>query len=286
MDTRSTIAVTVMTLPETAQPEQEQQAEELEPQAASADPALVETLRAGFGWQYPAAAPGRGACQGQRDQHRPQAGADDVGAARRSFPKTASPPPRWGRPCTPFWSTPISQRLRRGMQGAGYAGRGHRHGARAAGGGKAHRAGDRREAGCEQDPPLCGERGFARIRAAKQVLRELAFITALPASAVLAAQGVPGRRQTAAAQARVLVQGIADIVLVLTDHLELLDYKTDRAKRRNRSFVTVYRAQLDLYALAVGKALRAKARDVSRDLLVQPEPVDSSRGHHNFSKIA
>ena len=29
---------------------------------------------------------------------------------------------------------------------------------------------------------------------------------------------------------RVLVQGIADIVLVYPDHLELLDYKTDRRK--------------------------------------------------------
>ena len=31
---------------------------------------------------------------------------------------------------------------------------------------------------------------------------------------------------TSAAEAQVLVQGIADLVLVYPDHLELLDYKT------------------------------------------------------------
>ena len=87
---------------------------------------------------------------------------------------------------------------------------------------------------------------FARIRAAKQVLRELAFITALPAAEVLAAQGSP------APEAQVLVQGIADLVLVYPDHLELLDYKTDRRKTR-ADFVRAYRAQLELYAKAIDK---------------------------------
>ena len=52
VDTRSTITVTVHDAPaEAAEPET---AEEIL-ETASADPALVETLRAGFGWQYPAA---------------------------------------------------------------------------------------------------------------------------------------------------------------------------------------------------------------------------------------
>ena len=48
---------------------------------------------------------------------------------------------------------------------------------------------------------------------------------------MLAAQGsaLP-QADSAAAQARVLVLGIADIVLVFDDHSELLDYKTDRKK--------------------------------------------------------
>ena len=110
---------------------------------------------------------------------------------------------------------------------------------------------------------------FARIRAAKQVLRELDFITALPASAVLAAQGsARPQADSAAAQARVLVQGIADIVLVFDDHIELLDYKTDR-KKTEQEFLDAYRAQLDLYALAIEKRFA-------------PKPV-TYRGIYSFS---
>ena len=94
-----------------------------------------------------------------------------------------------------------------------------------------------------------------RIRAAKQVLRELAFITALPAAEVLAAQGSPA--PDTAPEAQVLVQGIADLVLVYPDHLELLDYKTDRRKTA-ADFVRAYKPQLDLYALAVGKRFAPK----------------------------
>ena len=65
---------------------------------------------------------------------------------------------------------------------------------------------------------------------------------------------VPGRPMPdgPAADAGVLVQGIADIVLVYPDHLELLDYKTDRRKTP-ADFVRAYRAQLELYAKAIEK---------------------------------
>ena len=95
---------------------------------------------------------------------------------------------------------------------------------------------------------------FARICAADEVLRELAFITALPAEAVLAAQGTEGVR---AEGEQVLVQGIADLVLVYPDHLELLDYKTDRRKTE-ADFLRAYRAQLNLYALAIDKRFAPK----------------------------
>ena len=97
---------------------------------------------------------------------------------------------------------------------------------------------------------------FARICAADAVLRELAFITALPASAVLAAQG-SAAPEGEAAKASVLVQGIADIVLIFPDHLELLDYKTDRRKTE-ADFLAAYRAQLNLYALAIDKRFAPK----------------------------
>ena len=99
---------------------------------------------------------------------------------------------------------------------------------------------------------------FAKICSAQQVLRELAFITALPAAEVLAAQGdAETSAQPAAAEAEVLVQGIADLVLVYPDHLELLDYKTDRRKAE-ADFLKAYRPQLNLYALAVDKRFAPK----------------------------
>ena len=72
---------------------------------------------------------------------------------------------------------------------------------------------------------------------------------------MLAAQG--HEELPAAADAQVLVQGIADLVLVYPDHLELLDYKTDRRKTA-ADFVRAYKPQLDLYALAVGKRFAPK----------------------------
>ena len=96
---------------------------------------------------------------------------------------------------------------------------------------------------------------FAKICAAQQVLRELPFITALPAGAVLAAQG--HEKLPTAADAQVLVQGIADLVLVYPDHLELLDYKTDRRKAES-DFLRAYRAQLNLYAIAIEKRFAPK----------------------------
>ena len=98
---------------------------------------------------------------------------------------------------------------------------------------------------------------FAKICGAEQVLRELDFITALPAAAVLAAQGTAPEPGTLADDAQVLVQGIADLVLVYPDHLELLDYKTDRHKTE-ADFLRAYRAQLNLYAFAIDKRFAPK----------------------------
>jgi ATP-dependent helicase/nuclease subunit A len=99
---------------------------------------------------------------------------------------------------------------------------------------------------------------FVRITAARQVLKEYDFITGLPAAAVLASQNynVLAPQEPAEpgdlAQATVLVQGIADILLVFDDHLELLDYKTDRGKSE-AELLAAYRPQLNLYAQAIDK---------------------------------
>ncbi len=53
---------------------------------------------------------------------------------------------------------------------------------------------------------------------------------------------------------QVLVQGVADAVLVWPDHAEILDYKTDRGKTPEQ-LVRAYRQQLVLYAAAIEKRL-------------------------------
>ena len=86
---------------------------------------------------------------------------------------------------------------------------------------------------------------WRRIRQAKRILREEPFITALPAAAAVPGAAVPG----AAAGAQVLVQGIADLVLVFDGSAEILDYKTDRS-RDPAYYRQAYAAQLQLYRRA------------------------------------
>ena len=87
---------------------------------------------------------------------------------------------------------------------------------------------------------------WRRIRHAKAVLREEPFITALPAAQITPEAGE--------CEAEVLVQGIADLVLVYDDHAEILDYKTDRS--RDVSFyIEEYAAQLRLYRRAFAQRL-------------------------------
>ena len=90
---------------------------------------------------------------------------------------------------------------------------------------------------------------WRRIRLAKQILREEPFITALPAAEITPVAG-----QGSAAAAEVLVQGIADLVLVFDEHAEILDYKTDRS-RDAQFYVDEYAAQLRLYRRAFAQRL-------------------------------
>ena len=90
---------------------------------------------------------------------------------------------------------------------------------------------------------------WRRIRLAKQILREEPFITALPAAEI-----TPTAGQGSAAAAEVLVQGIADLVLVFDEHAEILDYKTDRS-RDAQFYVDEYAAQLRLYRRAFAQRL-------------------------------
>lgn len=86
---------------------------------------------------------------------------------------------------------------------------------------------------------------WRRIHLAKTVLREEPFITALDAAEIM--PGAPSGHS-------VLVQGIADVVLVFDDHAEILDYKTDRATDEEY-YIKEYAGQLRLYRRAFAMRL-------------------------------
>lgn len=87
---------------------------------------------------------------------------------------------------------------------------------------------------------------WQRIGTANAVWREEPFITALPAAQITPAAAGTG--------AEVLVQGIADLVLVFADHAEILDYKTDRSTDP-AFYQKEYTAQLQLYQRAFAQRL-------------------------------
>ncbi len=93
---------------------------------------------------------------------------------------------------------------------------------------------------------------FRRIGKAKQALREYAFISAVPAAALAETDeekaGLDPKADT------VLIQGVADLVLVFEDHVEIVDYKTDHNKTADE-LLRAYAAQLRLYARAIGLRL-------------------------------
>lgn len=96
--------------------------------------------------------------------------------------------------------------------------------------------------------PLAG-----RMKTAQRVLREYDFITSVPAGQV--APELPG---TLAAE-RVMVQGIADLVLVYETEAEIVDYKTDRGLAAE-GLAERYAPQLRLYRQAVEKRLGLPVR--------------------------
>ena len=252
-DTGSTITLTVQqALPEGVEPPDP----ELEERPlAQADPALTEALRQGFAWQYPeaelAGVPAKVSVTGivhkaeQTTLERPGFLAKDgltaaeMGTALHAFLEHAD------------FAALAAAKQAGTLEMAIPAERDRQVEAKLT----ASEIAEKLDAG--RIRRFVESEAFARICAADEVLRELDFITALPAAEVLAAQGTAPADSAAVAQARVLVQGIADLVLVFPDHLELLDYKTDRRKSE-ADFLAAYRAQLDLYALAISKRFAPK----------------------------
>ena len=96
---------------------------------------------------------------------------------------------------------------------------------------------------------------FRRIGQAEQALREYAFISAVPAAALAETDEEKARLDPQADT--VLIQGVADLVLVFDDHVEIVDYKTDHSKTADE-LLRAYAAQLRLYARAIGRRLAPK----------------------------
>ena len=247
-DTGSTIALTVQA---DVFPPEEAPAEAEELPRPEADPALVETLRQGFGWRYPAAA--------LADIPAKVSVTSLVHAAEQTTLERPGFLSKDGLTAAEM-GTALHAFLEHADFGALAAVRDAEDDAIL----DAVRAERERQAAAQLTPPAIAGKldvykilrfvrseAFRRICGAEDVLRELAFITSLPAAEVMAAQG-RALPDGPAADAGVLVQGIADIVLVYPDHLELLDYKTDRRKTP-ADFVRAYRAQLELYAKAIEK---------------------------------
>ena len=116
----------------------------------------------------------------------------------------------------------------------------------------------------------------ARMREAKKLLREYDFITAVPAKFVEQMR-CPNRSRTSL----LLVQGIADAVLVNGDTAEIADYKTDRGKTPEQ-LLQAYAKQLLLYRAAVEKRLGVRVErctvysfSLGREI---PVPLEAARG--------
>ena len=249
----SEINITVQeALPEPETPETPEEAPE---EAAPADPALVEALRAGFAWRYPAA-----------QLAEVPAKVSVTSIVHKAEQTTLERPAFLSK--DGLTAAEMGTALHAFLEHADFAALAA---ARAAGVlDEAIAAERQRQVDARLVAPEIAEKldvsrirrfveseAFAKICAADRVLREMDFITALPASAVLTAQGAPAQQAAAVHSEQVLVQGIADLVLEFADHLELLDYKTDRRKTEE-DFLHAYRAQLNLYALAIDKRFAPK----------------------------
>ena len=98
------------------------------------------------------------------------------------------------------------------------------------------------------------EIGIIPVIAFNSVDEALPLCKALMDGGLPAAEVTPSAGQGSAAAEEVLVQGIADLVLVFDEHAEILDYKTDRS-RDAQYYIDEYAAQLRLYRRAFAQRL-------------------------------
>lgn len=109
---------------------------------------------------------------------------------------------------------------------------------------------------------------WQRVRAARRVLREAPFITALEAREV---------DPHTDSRVPVLVQGIADLVLIFDDHAEILDYKTDQSADP-AYYQREYAAQLRLYRRAFAPRLDVPITKLTIYAFTLADEVDVTEG--------
>lgn len=97
---------------------------------------------------------------------------------------------------------------------------------------------------------------WQRVCNAKKVLREYDFITAIKAT------DLQEELDSEYDGEQVLVQGIADLVLVGDGEIEIVDYKTDRVKS-GEELAQKYAPQITLYAMAIQKRLGLPANKLT-----------------------
>lgn len=108
-----------------------------------------------------------------------------------------------------------------------------------------------------------------RILKADKILREYKFTSSMPVSAF------GGSRNS---DSVVLIQGIADMVIIEGDSATIIDYKTDRVDSASELYER-YCAQLSIYAEAIEKLLKVKIKEciiysfcLNGEISFQPEP--------------
>lgn len=115
-----------------------------------------------------------------------------------------------------------------------------------------------------------------RLQNAKRVEREFKFLSSIPASFL--DPSLTGE----AADAEVLIQGIADCLLFEPDGIVIVDYKTDRV-REPEELVKRYRTQLQLYRYAIADCFSLPVKEtviyslgLSREVPVPTEKMKKS----------
>jgi ATP-dependent helicase/nuclease subunit A len=97
-----------------------------------------------------------------------------------------------------------------------------------------------------------------QIQARAQLIhRELAFTARFSVEELAQVQNNPAELDLASRQEFVLVQGVADLVVIAEEEICLLDFKTDHLSPKELpDRVAAYRTQLQLYALALSRIYR------------------------------